>query len=287
MINPSHTRFAATRAERGERVKRSPRSARVAGKRRSALSLLEVVVALAIFGILAGLLLVAINRVRDQAAAAACRGHLGQLGLAIHHYEAAHGRLPHGYVVGPFAPAGVPAGVSHGFWPSVLGMIEQEAVARQYRWDVSYNDSANRPAVTASVPVLLCPSSAAPPHNHWGQARADYGPAEATELPVDDDPPAGACVGALTLNGTVRLSDVTDGTATTLLLAETPAEAAWASPHTGVPARHFPGAGMHRAGSNVCMADGSVRLMRTSIGVRLIAALATRCGGEAVGGGEF
>src|SRR5690349_19349855 len=110
---------------------------------RRAFTLLEAVVVIAIFGVLAGLLLVAIAHARLVAARARCQSNLKQLGLAVLNYEAAHGVLPPGAVRGPSAPLGVPDGVSHGLWAFVLPQLGEGARAARYRWDVSCDDPVN------------------------------------------------------------------------------------------------------------------------------------------------
>jgi prepilin-type processing-associated H-X9-DG protein len=234
---------------------------------RRAYTLPEVAVAAALAGVLAGLLVAAAGRGRHAAARARCQNHLRQQGLAVLTYEAAHGALPPAAVWGPNAPLGVPAAVGHGLWPYVLPHLGEPALAALYRWD--------GPA-DAVIAVLRCPASAA------AGAVADYGPVAVDASLADFGliAPGTPADGALAMNARARLTDITDGTSTTLLLTEAPAAHSWAAP-AAVPARLVvTGSGPHPNGFNACMADGSVRLLRTGTAPGVVAGLLTRAGGE-------
>jgi prepilin-type N-terminal cleavage/methylation domain-containing protein len=266
--------------------------------RRAGFTLIELLVVIAIIAVLVGLLLAAVQQVRAAAQLLSCQNRLKNQALAVLHFESTHGFLPPGAVQGPFPQLNIPDGAGHGLWAFLLPFLEQDGVASHYRFDLSFDNPANQPGASARIAVLMCPNLDSGRVEEWDSSGvggvSDYVPLEANPFLADLGliDPVSNFAGPLPANALIRLAEVTDGTSTTILLAEATGRPgmAWSSPLLPAGLRQvFPGsgAGPHRHGTPVCMVDGSVHFLSDSISVRVLGRLVTRAGGEVISGGDF
>jgi prepilin-type N-terminal cleavage/methylation domain-containing protein len=200
-----------------------------AQRRLNAFTLIELLVVIAIIAILIGLLLPAVQKVREAAARSQCSNNLRQIGVALHNYHDVYRAFP----PGKWSPT---SDIHHCWMTLILPYIEQDNVYKMYNlkanWSSAPNDS---PTEGANVPnqfdiaVYVCPS--APPGrkgtNHRGIT--DYSAVTQLTRPnrffkgtyVREIPPSDPnWIGVLGNNVKRRVTDIRDGSSNTLMVAE-------------------------------------------------------------------
>src|SRR5258707_5829215 len=122
---------------------------------RRGFTLIELLVVIAIIAVLIGLLLPAVQKVREAAARMQCQNNLKQIVLASHNYESTNGYLPPGS--GTLAPA--PATSAPSTLALILPYVEQANLYNLFNFNVDVNNTAvNAPARNQDVKIYLCPS---------------------------------------------------------------------------------------------------------------------------------
>jgi len=212
-----------------------------------AFTLIELLVVMAIIAILIGLLLPAVQKVREAANRATCSNNLKQLGLSIHNFENARGVLPPGRANAPggtsMAILGITNKIYQGWGGFILPFVEQDAVARLYDLNKDCRDTVNVNAVNKPLKLMLCPSSPDRPDLFTYASTAAVNPpanmpsptlvfapcdyiakinidADIVTFLYNADPATFPRGGALSQNELVRITQVADGMSNTVLLAE-------------------------------------------------------------------
>ncbi len=292
----------------------------VASSRRG-FTVVELLVAMAIIGILVALLLPAIQAARESARRAQCQNHLRQWGLALHVHEGTHERFPAGYRM--VSPTGT-------CFAQLLPLVEQATLAydRTRNWD----DPANRQAVQTQLAILTCPSAPSGPRFDASfpsilPAAGDYAPTHGVNSkycriagwPLYNPPDENG----LLIYEPLRAADVRDGLSQTIALVEDAGrpelwrvgrlraagiapDAGWADPNYEIAldgsdylttgpgqelgecvmncTNHNEAYSFHTGGCNLLFGDAAVRLVSDQIDPKVFAALTTRASRDVVSG---
>ncbi len=197
-------------------------------------TLIELLVVIAIIGTLIGLLLPAVQRVREAAARTQSQNNLKQMGLALHNHEVAAGRFPPGYQVSPDKAGDGPPGWAWGTF--LLPHLEQNALHAQLKLGLPCDDPANAAVVKTAVKAFLCPGApnASPTITVTGAGgaalgefgRSHYVANVGQDEPWGYDPPLSDAgwrqksSGPFYRNSKVRTADVTDGLSSSVFVGE-------------------------------------------------------------------
>jgi prepilin-type N-terminal cleavage/methylation domain-containing protein/prepilin-type processing-associated H-X9-DG protein len=222
-------------------------------RKRHGFTLIELLVVIAIIAVLIGLLLPAVQKVREAAARLRCVNNLKQMGLALHNYHGDRESFPAGFVSTLSNPnwtmppgncnAEAPdLGPGWSFFVTLLPYIEQDNLYKSIRLDLPITDPANDAARRTPLKIYVCPSDTDPRlvsvYDCGNPPSVSSTPSIITDVAVcsyvgalgggmDNPPdPNYACYewqpfnGCFHRNQAVRIADITDGTSQTIGIGE-------------------------------------------------------------------
>ena len=211
---------------------------------------------IAIIAILIGLLLPAVQKVREAAARMSCANNLKQIGLALHGYHDSNQHFPQVYQplsqTDPTAPAGTGT-YGPSCWTLILPYLEQGNISRQIDATKAALSSVNMPpantAYSNGIKTFLCPSAPGQPTVEYSaelhQSFSNFGVSVSVPSPLifgrtDYAPDAGleVAIPGININGAaaiicqppdgpIRMTDVTDGLSSTIMVTEDGGRPGW------------------------------------------------------------
>ncbi|MEZ6032413.1 MAG: DUF1559 domain-containing protein [Planctomycetaceae bacterium] len=295
---------------------------------RRAFSLIELLIVIAVISVLLALLLPAVQQSREAARRTQCRNSLKQIGLALHNYESAFRCLPPGST--SIIDYGIwnsdPAQYHLHSWASlILPHLDHANLYNSVNYNVSALSPANVAAASQRVAIYRCPSFTGADYSQEplymalspSYAIRNYvalGSTTVGNLWKSPD-------GAIFAQSRTKFADITDGTSSTVLIAETREQNAsvWIDGGVGMTTSHryddsnapsysapeismnfmpyYSSAGqgidmiwgpssLHSGGAMHLFGDGATRFLSQNLDVRVYDALTTRAGGEVTDSGQ-
>lgn len=213
---------------------------RTISSKRDGFTLIELLVVIAIIAILIGLLLPAIQKVREAAARSQCSNNLKQIGVGMHNFHDSYKRYTYGWAneTGQFAPKNTTAYGDGTFWyhrrdcwfQRLLPYIEQNALFETYEADrTQYIHAITNTIATTQINTMVCPSDPGAPGSGANGGTVAFqgnyavcagGLTLAGTTGTQIDTAYGDPGGMFSIDSKTKSTDIIDGTSNTLMASE-------------------------------------------------------------------
>lgn len=195
---------------------------------RRGFTLVELLVVIAVVGILVALLLPAVQAARESARRAQCVNNLKQIGVACHHYHDAVRSFPPGYcAAGAYVDGETDTTPGWGWAAFGLPYLEQRPVYEAINFSLPIEHPTNARAVQTVIPPYLCPSDFAPQSPHAvpdapGNTLALAAPSSYAACIGSGDSEVVGSIGSgiFYRNSAIRFAEILDGTSFTISIGE-------------------------------------------------------------------
>jgi len=251
-------------------------------------TLVELLVVIAVISILMGLLLPAVQAVREAARRVSCFNNLRQMGLGLHNYHDTFGCFPPGGIE-PRSPLH-PTGRQLAWSVFLLPFVEQQPLFDRIDTGQAFDAPDNADAAATVLSLYICPSAPQGATAASERGRCYYGGIYGERITGPNSPPKGVML----YDRAVRIAEIRDGTSSTLIIAEDCdfTDGQWINGRNvfdqafainQAPAFENDIRSKHPEGANGLFCDGAVRFLPETIELPTLAAICTRNRGEVVG----
>ena len=298
-------------------------------KRRVGFTLIELLVVIAIIAILIGLLIPAVQKARETMLTLSCQNNLHQIGLAAHNYQTANDRFPPAVNMPGQEQFGWPVAPDPNKWYSLnmalFPFYEQDNLRKNLVDNVRNPHSVNclgpNSVGAQTVKILVCPSDSAMPNPPVQQSGtlyfglSSYGGCSGTSA-TNTNGNSMLKNGIFYMNSSIRITDITDGTTSTLMFGERsrlnlPATSSstalggycWVNqfaqedntmnssePIEGMKTHDLNQFGSQHSGgliSNFAFADGSIKPLQKGISIVVFQRLSARNDGQVIDASQY
>jgi prepilin-type N-terminal cleavage/methylation domain-containing protein len=261
--------------------------------RRNAFTLVELIVVMAIIGLIAGLLLPAVQMAREASRRANCLSNLRNIGLGVDNHVSAKRQIPIGNEL--------LSTTEHSWASQILPYIEEKNVFQRIDFEKNWNDPTTNALINGeNVALFRCPSAA-----KEFSGKIDFGGVQGTALtglPIGMTADSAFGCGSLIVRvreqaNALRLGAITDGLSNTISIAESidrnpESSGRWAcgrncfSQNHGLADNKSDGMSSLHSGVHALFMDGRSHLISRSTDTRILGAWCTRSGAESETNGE-